>query len=223
MGIAMHQMTNDVVVDEQLTKIVSALANGLIMIDGGGGIIWMDEVARRRINGNLQHPKLLLASDTRGSIDCVISTVQVPLQGRTTTFCVIQRPGAGSEPKHDLIAAVETIMSDSTRFTRAIIETLRAWRQVRPPLARSTELETLTHREREILALICDGKSDVEMSKTLNLSQNTIRNHVASLYRKIGVNRRGAAIIWARERALTHQEFMTSNGWGRFNSEKDNQ
>ncbi len=37
----------------------------------------------------------------------------------------------------------------------------------------------------------------------MGLSQNTVRNHIASLYRKIGVNRRGAAIIWARERGVT--------------------
>jgi hypothetical protein len=42
----------------------------------------------------------------------------------------------------------------------------------------------------------------------LNLSQNTIRNHIASLYRKIGVNRRSAAIIWARERAITPQDAL---------------
>ena len=41
------------------------------------------------------------------------------------------------------------------------------------------------------------------MSETLNLSKHTIRNHIASLYSKIGVNRRAAAVIWARERGFT--------------------
>jgi hypothetical protein len=53
------------------------------------------------------------------------------------------------------------------------------------------------------------------MSKMLKLSQNTVRNHVASLYRKIGVNRRSAAIIWARERAITSYEFKISKRIGR--------
>jgi hypothetical protein len=35
-----------------------------------------------------------------------------------------------------------------------------------------------------------------------------VRNHVASLYRKIGVNRRSAAIIWARERAITSPDAL---------------
>jgi hypothetical protein len=46
------------------------------------------------------------------------------------------------------------------------------------------------------------------MSVRLHLSQNTIRNHVASLYRKIGVNRRSAAILWARERGITSEVLM---------------
>jgi hypothetical protein len=30
-----------------------------------------------------------------------------------------------------------------------------------------------------------------------------VRNHIASLYRKIGVNRRSGAILWVRERGIT--------------------
>ncbi|WP_306180561.1 LuxR C-terminal-related transcriptional regulator [Rhizobium sp. AN73] len=41
------------------------------------------------------------------------------------------------------------------------------------------------------------------MSDRLNLSKHTIHNHIASLYGKIGVNRRTAAVIWARERGFT--------------------
>jgi len=66
----------------------------------------------------------------------------------------------------------------------------------------SVELDELTERERDILGLICQGQSDADMSKALGLSPNTIRNHVSSLFRKIGVNRRAAAIIWARERGF---------------------
>jgi DNA-binding CsgD family transcriptional regulator len=36
----------------------------------------------------------------------------------------------------------------------------------------------------------------------LGLSLNTARNHVAALYRKIGVHSRTAAVVWAQERGL---------------------
>jgi DNA-binding CsgD family transcriptional regulator len=60
----------------------------------------------------------------------------------------------------------------------------------------------LSGREREVLGLICQGQSDKEMSARLNLSPNTIRNHISSLYNKIGVKRRSAAVIWGRERGI---------------------
>ena len=41
------------------------------------------------------------------------------------------------------------------------------------------------------------------------MSRNTVRNHVASLYRKLGVNRRSALIVWARERGFGDGEGMT--------------
>jgi DNA-binding CsgD family transcriptional regulator len=47
------------------------------------------------------------------------------------------------------------------------------------------------------------------MSETLGLSQNTIRNHVSALYRKIGVNRRSAAVIWARERGIIGKDALS--------------
>jgi DNA-binding CsgD family transcriptional regulator len=63
-----------------------------------------------------------------------------------------------------------------------------------------------------VLWLICEGRSDSEMSTMLHLSQNTVRNHIASLYRKIGVNRRSAAVIWARERAVTSHDALNRRG-----------
>jgi DNA-binding CsgD family transcriptional regulator len=58
----------------------------------------------------------------------------------------------------------------------------------------------LTPREREVLTLVCQGKSDPEIGAELKLARNTVRNHVASPYQKLGLNRRSALIAWARER-----------------------
>jgi hypothetical protein len=55
----------------------------------------------------------------------------------------------------------------------------------------------------EVLGLVCSGCSDKEIVKRLGLSRNTVRNHVAMIYSKIDVHRRGAAIVWARERGFT--------------------
>jgi DNA-binding NarL/FixJ family response regulator len=124
--------------------------------------------------------------------------------------CLIHEEKNASErdPGYDAIAAVEAAMADTSWFTRTIIDKLKALRQAKRPAPRTSDLEVLTEREREVLSLICEGRSDAQMSTMLQLSQNTVRNHIASLYRKIGVNRRGAAIIWARERAITSQDAL---------------
>ena len=58
----------------------------------------------------------------------------------------------------------------------------------------------LTPREREVLALITRGKTDDAIADVLTLKRNTVRNHVARLYAKIGVHSRAEAVIWARDR-----------------------
>jgi len=57
--------------------------------------------------------------------------------------------------------------------------------------------EELTPRERQILGLMCRGLSDSEIAHGLCLSPTTVRNHVASLYSKLDVHRRSAAIVRA--------------------------
>lgn len=76
--------------------------------------------------------------------------------------------------------------------------------QMRDPGASplKNEVATLTAREKEILTLICQGKSNTEIAKLLQLSSNTVRNHIAMVYDKIGVHRRSAAVVWGRERGL---------------------
>ncbi len=203
----MNEMTRDRSTNERLERILSSLANGLLVVDRSGEVLWMDDRARARVNGGLQHLSLQPADVEALGIDCVISSIEVTLDGQRANLCVLRETGERKENGRDFIAAIEAVLADSSWFTRTIIDKLKAWHQTKQPSARSSDLDLLTQREREILALICDGRSDAEMSRVLKLSQNTVRNHVASLYRKIGVNRRSAAIIWARERAITSQEF----------------
>ena len=53
-----------------------------------------------------------------------------------------------------------------------------------------------TPREREVLALIAAGMSNQEIAAHLFLSVNSVKTHVRSAYRKIGVSRRVDAVRW---------------------------
>jgi DNA-binding CsgD family transcriptional regulator len=48
----------------------------------------------------------------------------------------------------------------------------------------------LTARQREILTLLLDGKSNKEIARELNISPLTVRNHISVLFRQFGVKRR---------------------------------
>lgn len=51
----------------------------------------------------------------------------------------------------------------------------------------------LTAREREVLALLCQGASNKDMARALHLSENTVKTHLASLYAKLDVGKRTEA------------------------------
>jgi DNA-binding CsgD family transcriptional regulator len=56
----------------------------------------------------------------------------------------------------------------------------------------------LSPREFEILALLASGQSNKEMARTLAISPNTIKTHIARVYEKLDVARRVQAIEKAR-------------------------
>lgn len=58
---------------------------------------------------------------------------------------------------------------------------------------------SLTDRERELLELLAQGRSNAEIARTLFLSQKTVRNRVSTIFAKLGVHDRPQAIIAARD------------------------
>jgi DNA-binding CsgD family transcriptional regulator len=197
-----HVESNRARENTQQQRIRSALRNGLIVVDVNGNVAWLDDTTRRRINGGLRELSLPIYRASDEAVDCFMSTLDVTINGERMRLCVVQEVAESSEPERDLIAAIHAVMADTSWFTRTVIEKVKALRQG-APAQNADDIGALSDREREVLGLICEGKSDADMSEILHLSPNTVRNHIMALYRKIGVNRRTAAIIWARERGIT--------------------
>lgn len=58
-------------------------------------------------------------------------------------------------------------------------------------------IEQLTAREREVLQALADGLSDREISECLHVGVGTVRNHLVSVFGKLGVNSRLQALVFA--------------------------
>ncbi|WP_159792899.1 helix-turn-helix transcriptional regulator [Puerhibacterium puerhi] len=70
----------------------------------------------------------------------------------------------------------------------------------RPRAGLPLAIVVLTDREREVLRALADGSTTSDVARALHVSTNTVRTHVKSLYRKLGVQSRDAAL--ARGAAL---------------------
>jgi len=63
-------------------------------------------------------------------------------------------------------------------------------------------LDVLTDREREVLVLVADGLPNKQIGRRLEISEKTVKAHLTSIFRAIGVNDRMQAGLWARRHGL---------------------
>lgn len=61
---------------------------------------------------------------------------------------------------------------------------------------------TVTPREVEIVRLLAQGLTNLEIAQQLELSENTIKNHVRNILRKTHVRNRAEVVVWAMQRGL---------------------
>jgi DNA-binding NarL/FixJ family response regulator len=92
-----------------------------------------------------------------------------------------------SLPAAGLVAALEAVH-------RGEVVVEYGARPPRPSADDATGL--LTPREREIVALITRGLDNVSISREVSLSINSVKSHIRSAYRKMGVSSRSQAVLW---------------------------
>jgi two-component system, NarL family, response regulator LiaR len=61
----------------------------------------------------------------------------------------------------------------------------------------------LTPRETDVIALIAAGVPNKEIARRLELSMNTVKSHIRTAYRSMGVTSRTQAVLWAVEHGVT--------------------
>lgn len=151
-------------------------------------------------NGFRGHDVRVRARDG-GFVDCLVSAEVIPLNDAMCVLWVVQDINERRHSELELIAAIEAVMRDTNGFSRTVVEKLANLRSPHPRID-PVEVNELTRREKEVLSLLCEGRADAAIAREMGISRNTLRNHVAHVYQKIGVNRRAGAILWARERGF---------------------
>lgn len=59
------------------------------------------------------------------------------------------------------------------------------------------QLERLTKREKQVLFWIVEGKTNGDIGRILEISPRTVEKHCESIFRKLGIENRYAAIVFA--------------------------
>jgi len=69
------------------------------------------------------------------------------------------------------------------------------------------KIASLTIREREIISLECtnSGATAKVIAGKLNISEHTVRNHLNSIYEKLGIANRVELVLYAQKHGLCNQ------------------
>jgi DNA-binding NarL/FixJ family response regulator len=108
-------------------------------------------------------------------------------------------------PPEQLVSAVRTVAAGGglldPSVTLRVIETFARAEPV-GRTERSTTLDTLTERERDVLGLIARGMSNAEIAADLYLGEATVKTHVSNVLLKLGLRDRVQAVVAAYELGL---------------------
>ena len=70
------------------------------------------------------------------------------------------------------------------------------------PRVASTEDLDLSEREQEVLRLLCQARTNREIARRLNIADTTVKTHVSSIMRKMGVGNRLEIVVEAHRRGI---------------------
>jgi DNA-binding NarL/FixJ family response regulator len=67
-------------------------------------------------------------------------------------------------------------------------------------------LAGVSPREREVLSLLLDGMPNKLIARRLEISEKTVKSHLTSIFRQLGVTDRVQAILWAERQGLRSED-----------------
>ncbi|MFG2391907.1 response regulator [Streptomyces lavendulae] len=99
-----------------------------------------------------------------------------------------------------LAGAIRSVHAGHVLLQPEVAEALLAAQDDQP--AGAGRPGALTDREREVLGLIADGRSNREIARALVLSEKTVKTHVSNILMKLDLSDRTQAALWAVRHGL---------------------
>lgn len=106
-------------------------------------------------------------------------------------------------PAEDLQRAVRTLAEGGAWLDPSITgRVLAAYREGRPPMRPGAQVDLLTPREKDVLALIGSGFSNSEIAADLFLGEGTVKTHIGHIFTKLDLRDRAAAVVFAFDHGI---------------------
>lgn len=173
--------------DDVLKEVTSDAAFDLIVLDLNlPGVVGLSCLQRVRERAPLTPILIVSAADDPNVMSDVIragATGYVPK----------------SAQRQMLVDAIEVVLGGGTYLP---LEGMMALREVQALDAERIEpsmRDTLTSRQRRVLSLLAHGKSNKQIAGELDIAEITVKAHVSSIFKKLGVNNRVQAALEARK------------------------
>jgi DNA-binding NarL/FixJ family response regulator len=115
-------------------------------------------------------------------------------------------------PAEELQRAVRIVAAGGAWLDPAVTGRVLAVYRTTPtsPPGDQSALDSVTTREREVLALMAQGRTNVEIASDLGVGEGTVKTHVNHLFTKLNLRDRPAAIIFAFDHNLLDDRPQTS-------------
>ena len=106
----------------------------------------------------------------------------------------------------DLLKAIEKVHAGEVWLDGALMARVLGRSgpvgEITPVNPETARINSLTEREREVIALICEGLQNKLIGERLFISETTVRHHLTSIFDKLGVTNRLELVIYAYRHGL---------------------
>jgi DNA-binding NarL/FixJ family response regulator len=102
-----------------------------------------------------------------------------------------------------MLSALKLVLSGGVYLPPALLEQASQGGLDGGPMASESAVSFLTPRQREVLTLLGQGKSNKEIARVLQLAEGTVKLHVTAILKALNVNNRTRAVVAASQLGLT--------------------